>query len=377
MREENRYPDEAAAPELSPAETREAEAIERKKARRKRRRRRRLALLFLELVLLLLIGAGVYVVSKWNKIEKNEINVVVNPDIDKKTEEAMTGTTTLALFGVDSRDIKHKDKGVHGDVDMLLVIDNKTGEMKLASLYRDTLIAIDTENKLGKLTSAYFYGGAENAVNMINRNFDLTIEDYVTVNWAAVAVAVNDLGGVEIDVTEEMLSYKNQINGYILETVNGTGIPSTQIKHTGVQIADGIQAVAYCRVRYHAGDDVGRTRRQREVVRKLFDKVKKADPATLNKLLDDVLPMVQTSLTESEVLKLVSLLPKLHFAEGGMEAFPKEANRRTFTYNKGAVQAPETLVDVAGLLHTFLYGNESYTPSPMVKRLSTLIHNAK
>lgn len=354
-----------------------AEKEQGRKPARKRSRKRRFVILALEILLLLVIGAGVFVVSKWHKIDKNPIDALVNEDIDEDTLAAMSGYTTFALFGVDARDIKHTDKGVHGDVVMICSINNETGGVRLASIYRDTLVTQNTDNDLGKLTTTYFRGGAENAVNMLNRNFDLTIEDYITGNWRAVATAINDLGGVDVEITDEMLSYKNQINGYIAETVNSTGMPTTQITHTGLQHVDGIQAVAYCRIRYKSGDDVGRTRRQREVLKQMFELAKKADVLTLNKILDDCLPMIQTSLTEKEILQLVKLLPKLHMEEDGSEAFPKEKERRSLTYHKGAVQVPAPLITVTEHLHEFLYQSQSYTPSPMVKRISTLLDSVE
>ena len=347
-----------------------------KQRRRKKRRRRKIAILCVEMLLLVMVLGCVFVLSKWDLITKNRINAQINEDIDSEVEASMSGYTTYALFGVDARDLSTLESGTHGDVVMICSINNETGEIRLASIYRDTLLAIDEEtNKLGKMTTAYYNGGPEGAVNTLNRCFDLTIEDFATVNWAAVALAVNDLGGVTINVTDEMLSYKNQINGYIQSIVQTTGIPSTQIKETGPQTADGVQAVAYCRVRYQAGNDFGRTQRQREVLGQLFEKAKSADLLTLNNLVNDVLPNCMTSLTETEVLGLAGQLGKLHMQADGTAGFPSEELRIGTSYNGGDVLAPNSLVDVAQELHQFLYGTEKYNPSPTVQRLSALIES--
>ena len=347
--------------------------VSAKALRRKKRRRKRIAILCVELVLLLMVMACVFVLSKWDLIVKNRINAQINQDIDKEVEASMSGYTTYALFGVDARDVSHLDKGTHGDVVMICSINNQTGEIRLASIYRDTLLAIDEKtNKLGKMTTAYYNGGAEGAVNTLNRCFDLTIEDYATVNWAAVATAVNDLGGVTVNITDEMLSYKNQINGYIQSIVEATGIPSTQIKKTGPQLVDGVQAVAYCRIRYKAGNDFGRTERQREVISQLFEKAK-SNVLALNKVVDDVLPNCMTSLQETEVLGLAGKLGKLHMAADGTSGFPREGTYEAIKYNGGDTLAPNSLVDVARELHQFLYGTEKYNPSPTVQKISSLI----
>ena len=100
-----------------------------KALQRKKRRRRQIAILCVELFLLVMVLGCMFVLSKWDLITHNEIQAEVNEGIDQEVEEAMSGYTTYALFGVDSRDVVHLDKGVHGDVVMICSINNRTGEI--------------------------------------------------------------------------------------------------------------------------------------------------------------------------------------------------------------------------------------------------------
>ena len=353
---------------------RELRRRKRLKARRAKRRRTRILVFLVEAILLVLVLAGVYFVSAFEKLQKPEFteNEVETNDLDAEVEEAMTGFSTYALFGVDARDNETLDKGTHGDVVMIASVNNATGEVRLASIYRDTYLNISDDDSYGKLTTSYFQGGALNAINTLNKNFDLNITNYVTFNWAAVAIGINDLGGVEVDVPESMME-DQMLNGYTTLTAEATGIDSQLTYQAGPQTLDGVQAVAYCRIRYIAGDDYGRTSRQREVVEKVLEKAKKADIGTLNKIVNDVFPNVATNLGLTDILAMVPKVGSYYLGDEG--GFPSEDMRGNATINGGAMVVPVTLVDTAKALHEFLYGNDNYVPSPTVERISAVIES--
>lgn len=342
------------------------------KKRKAKRRRKRILLFLVEAVLLAIVLLGVYFVSVYEKLQKPEftLNDVETNDLEDGVGEAMTGYTTYALFGVDARDNATLDKGTHGDVVMVASVNNATGEVRLASIYRDTYLCITEEGKYGKLTGAYFEGGALNAINMLNKNFDLDITAYATFNWAAVAIVINDLGGVDVDVPESMMK-DQMLNGYTTLTAEATGINSRLTYEPGMQNLDGIQAVAYCRIRYIAGDDFGRTSRQREVAEKVLEKAKKADIGTLNKIVNDAFPNLATNMELTDIVKLLPKVSSYYMGEQG--GFPSEQMRANVTINGGAMVVPVTLVETAEELHRFLYDNESYVPSATVREISEKI----
>lgn len=180
------------------------------------------------------------------------------------------GYWTIAVFGVDSRD-GNLGKGALSDVEMLASINKKTGEIRLVSVFRDSYLHIsEKENDYDKINEAYFLGGHEQAVKALERNLNLHIDDYATFNWKAVVDAINVLGGVDIEISDKEFAY---INSFITETVNSTGVGSYQLEHSGMNHLDGVQAVAYARLRL-MDTDFNRTERQRKVLGQAMEKGK-------------------------------------------------------------------------------------------------------
>lgn len=257
------------------------------------------------LIAALFMFGVIYVYAKWSKIDTKAIkaeDIVINEEVKKnKNVDLGDGFTNVALFGVDSRD---GDLGEGNRTDCIIVasLNNKTKEIKMVSVYRDTLLDL-SEGTYQKCNAAYSYGGPVLAINMLNMNLDLDIQDYVTVDFGAIADAVDLLGGIEIEVTEEELPYINQ---YIPETATSAGKAANLLQSAGLQKLDGTQATTYARIRSTAGGDFTRTERQRLVIEKMFEKAKMADIGTLNAIIDKVFPQVSTSFTLPEILKYAS-----------------------------------------------------------------------
>ena len=209
---------------------------------------------------------------------------------------------------------------------------------------------------------------------MLNMNFDLNITDYVTVGWGAVADTVDALGGIEIDVDESEIGH---LNNYQVETSQSLGRKYTKLTQTGLVNLDGIQAVSYCRIRYTAGDDFKRAERQREVIQALADKAQSValkNPATLNKIANDVFPSTATSLTLNEILSLLSDIASYKIVD--TTGFPTEQYRATGVIgSKGDCVIPADLATNVTLMHEFLFGDTSYTPSSEVQEYSAKIHS--
>ena len=104
---------------------------------------------------------------------------------------------------------------------------------------------------------------------MLNKNLDLDITDFVTVDFNAVIKAVDLLGGIDIDLTDEEVKW---LNAYLIETSQVTGVSYENVAASGTQHLSGIQAMAYCRIRYTEGWDYKRTERQRLVLEKILQR---------------------------------------------------------------------------------------------------------
>ncbi len=347
-------------------------------AKAKKKRRMRRILFAVEGVLLLVVLAGLFVISKWDMIQKASFgkkDVHIN-ELSENTIQSMEGYRTIAIFGAD-------EEGSHSDVIMIANINNKTNEVTLTSVLRDTYwnvpdLTHGDEEKYAKANNAYHTGGDLGALNALNKNLDLNITEYVTVNWYAVSQVVDRLGGMEIDVPESMMG---EINGYITNTQaeasswapNGPGKGekgTTQIKGPGLQTLDGLQTVAYCRIRHGNGGDDGRTRRQREVVNQILEKAKKQDIGTLLNLCEVIFPEIRTNLTLADVLGLAPNLGDY-----------KIVNQFPFPYHQvdalvgssGSVKVPLGLADDVAQLHKDLFGDENYEPSATVEQISNKI----
>lgn len=332
-----------------------------KKAKRRKKRR---IILAVEIVILLIVVIMLYAWSKLGKIDFNDIGETEKNALDKKTEKMLSGYQNIALFGLDNRDNGNLEKG-RSDTIMVASINNDTKEVHLVSVYRDTMLDIDGEGTYRKCNAAYNDGPA-NAINMLNRNLDLDIEDYVTCDFTALADVVDAIGGVEIDVDSEEQFWINEY--YMRETQEFTGRKTSKVE-TGLVNLDGVQAVCYCRIRYTAGGDFGRASRQREVLSKIIEKAKQADAGTINKLIDAVFPKISTSFTASELVGLAGAYKDYTLAD--TSGFPFD--KCTGDFGSGSVDVPCTLESNVRKLYQILYNETDYEPSEKVQEISEAI----
>ena len=354
----------------------------RRRARRRSRRKKgnwftrmkmwqRVLVCFAGVLICLVGSAGLYVMAKWNKIDTQEIraeDLIINEEVKQNKEiDLGEGYTNVALFGVDSRD-GNLGKGNRTDCIIVASLNNETKEIKMVSVYRDTLLDL-SEGTYQKCNAAYSYGGPVMAVNMLNMNLDLDIQDYVTVDFGAIADAIDLLGGIEIDVTDEEAYY---ISEYLQETADSAGKEAHFLDYGGHLNLDGAQATTYARIRSTAGGDFTRTERQRLVIEKMFEKALTADLGTINAIVDAVFPQVSTSFTLQEILTYASAYNQ--YTLGDNMGFPADNTTDTLS-ELGSVVIPQDLVSNVTQLHEFLFGTTDYTPSSTVQTINANIIN--
>ena len=329
--------------------------------------RRFVILAVAEVIVLVGIFAYAYVLKQYNKIQRLDFNEasVKNQNLSIEKLQAMDeGYWNIAVFGIDSRD-SSIGRGNNSDVIIIVNINKGTGEIKLVSVFRDTYLKIG-DDSYNKINAAYCLGGPQQAIKALNEDMDLNITDYVTFNWKAVATAINILGGVDIELSKSEFAY---INAFITETVNGTGIGSVQLEHAGMNHLDGVQAVAYARLRL-MDNDYARTERQRKIIKLCFDKCKTADAKTLNDLLGNMLSMVATNMTWQHGIDAIAQLEMYHFGDTG--GFPF-ARGEAVIGKRGSCVIPQTLESNVSQLHKFFYDVDGYDPSETVKTISAKI----
>lgn len=344
---------------------------------RARKKRNRIILFIVEivvLVIMLLILWGVFKGTKTTRFDIAEDDITVNPKVEEN--EAMKGYRNIALFGVDARD-NSLGKGNRTDTIMVASVNQDTGDIKLVSVYRDTYLNLSNDS-YNKCNSAYAKGGPEMAMNMLNMNLDLDITNYVTVGFKGVIDTIDALGGVEIDVTEAEIEH---LNSYQISMVGTTkdnihfeadaGKDYTPVTKPGRQTLNGLQATAYCRIRY-VGNDFKRAERQRTVLMQMAEKAKTMDVTKLNKILNSTFENVATNLTIQEIGELLTDIGKYNITES--DGFPFADSRATGSIGgKGSCVVPTTLQSNVIKLHEFLFEDQEYKPSAEVQEYSNKI----
>lgn len=379
MAQQAKKPVKKASGSGSRGEARAKNAPARKKAEAKskeKKKRGKILLFIVEIFVLLLMVVVLYGVLKTEKVGKVELaeeDIVINEEVKVKEETTMKGYRNIALFGVDST-TGALTKNTRSDTIMIASINQDTGECKLVSVYRDTYLNLgnDTYNKCN---SAYAKGGPMQAINMLNMNLDLNITDFITVGFEGLTDTIDALGGVEIDVLQSEISHLNnyQISmvGKSSDGINFTATAGTDyipVTTAGKQVLNGLQATAYCRIRY-VGNDFQRTQRQRTVLLAIAEKVKTASPSTLNEIANNVFGEVYTSLDLSEILELLGDAAKYQVVD--QSGFPTDDMLATGTIgSKGSCIVPLSLADNVKWLHQFLFDDQDYEPSAAVQEYS-------
>ena len=325
-------------------------------------------------ILLIAIGVMYIVVTTTTEVDRKAIdieNITINDEVaenlNEKEESTTLGYRNIALFGVDSRE-GELGKGTRSDSMIIASINQDTQEIKLISVFRDTYLNLSNDT-YNKCNAAYAKGGPEQAISMLNANMDLNITDYVTVGFGGLIDAINALDGIEIDVTESEISH---LNNYQLCMAEEMGVSYIPVEKSGKQLLNGMQATAYCRIRYTKGDDFRRAERQRDVLSAMMTKAKGASVSELTDVVNAVLPQVETSLGVNEILSVLGSVAGYDVVVS--DGFPFEEYRVGANVgSKGSCVIPNDLEENVIHLHELLYPEEQYTPSKQVQTISAEI----
>lgn len=304
----------------------------------------------LVLVILLVAIVGLtfaFIHSKLSKIQQIDLNED-DLSVSTQVEENLSEYRNIAIFGVDSRNDSY-DKGNRSDCIIIASINNKTKEVKLISVYRDTYVQIEGHG-LDKITHAYSYGEAPLAIKTLNTNLDLNIKEFVTVNFDTVKEVVDCVGGISMPITKEEVNH----------------IPG--INKAGTYTLTGEQVLAYSRIRYASGGDYKRTERMRDVLTATANKVKTLNVSQLNKFVDQILPKVYTNITASDIFALMPSIASYKITDS--IGWPYETKGKTMDRWYGI---PITLESNVIQLHKEAFGEPNYIPSDTVKEISNKI----
>ena len=319
--------------------------------------------IFFTLLFIVLIVAGVafgYMKSKLDKITYTYIPLE-DINMNEGIAESLKNYRNILLLGVDSRDVTTND-GSRSDAIIIVSINKETKDVNLISVYRDTYLDLGEDYGLDKITHAHAYEGPALTISALNRNLDLNISEYVTVNFEIVAEIIDMMGGIEIDVKESELY---DMNKYISDTSENTGIESSRLTHSGKQTLDGVQAVTYARIRKNSGGDYKRTERMRTVLTATFNKAKKMSISDINEIADKVLPSIQSNISQSEIISLIPQVFSYNIKDN--VGWPYETKGITLDRWYGV---PVTLESNVKKLHEEMFGKVDYVPTKTVQDIS-------
>lgn len=318
---------------------------------------------------------------------KNVLNKEFDRDTIKTSKSALASEDyiNIALFGIDPRDGEFNST-THTDSIIIVTVNNKTHTITLTSIFRDSLFRMtdfDGEMVLTKANNAYFYGGPEEAINVLNTNLDMNIKDYAVVNFSGLATIIDALGGIDANITD---MEQFHLNNYLVETREITGMDSPDVKKSGNVHLNGLQATAFCRIRYSEftapdgtvyKEDYGRTARQRFVMTQIFNLAKTAGAdkmiKTAKKILEngtkDGNKIMETSLSWDTILDMIPIA--MDCSLGDTQGFPYTTYTPEFNEPYYGYVVPVGLVDNVALLHKTLFPDVTYEPSTVLRA----IHN--
>ena len=362
-----------------------------KKSRKYKKMRRRKIIFGIEITVLLIISGILFVyawinrsMDKMNQDTLDSSQIQINSEVKANTDlSQMSGTQVIALVGVDARGVEGSElaESMNSDTIILCCIDHDKQEIRMVSIMRDTWMNMakytDEYYEFDKANSAYNRGGPESMLSMLNTNLDFALTDYVTVNFKALADAIDVLGGLDIEMTNAECVHANNYNREVSEAqgVEYEAIPYDEDlgdDYSEVRHVSGALATSYARIRYGGGDDAKRTSRQRIVINLMVQKLKQ-NPTKIPEILDKVMGNVSTSLTKNEILELG--MHAVTYTMGTSYAYPFQ-----LCYGENVVNAlgedvviPVTLEFNVRELHEYLYPRLSYEPSAAVTEYSDYI----
>ncbi|MCD8325236.1 MAG: LCP family protein [Lachnospiraceae bacterium] len=298
------------------------------------------------------------------KVDIPEEEVQIQEEV--KESEEMKGYRNIALFGLDST-VGELTKNTRSDTMIIASVNQDTGEVKLLSVYRDTYLNLG-DDTYSKCNAAYARGGPQQAISMLNANFDLDITDFVAIGFEGLKEVIDVLGGIYLEIDEEEIQY---VNGYQLSMAVDLDISYTEITEAEYQLVDGLQAVAYCRIRATAGSDFTRTARQREVLMAIMEVAQQTDVATLTKAVNVGAQYIATSVDIEDMIELAGQISEYNITdEGGVPT----ADQRVFAdLSCGDSIVTTDLTATASYVHEVLFGQTDYEVSDNLQSISATI----
>lgn len=335
--------------------------MEKRSDRHKKTKKKKKNALNIFLIILLIIAllggsvlAGMYFFakSKLDNIQTTELPTTpekLDIPVDKVPDDP--NIINILLMGVDSRD--KSDPG-HSDAMMILTVDKTHNKLKLSSIMRDSYVSIDGYEDQ-KITNAHELGGALLSIKTVNKNYNMNIKDFVQVNFMGLEKIIDSVGGLQLNLSLEEAKTANM---YIKEAADLEHKTPPYLTRGGSLKLNGLQAVAYARIRYVGNADFQRTERQRTVLTAVFKKLASTNITDIPKAADAIIPYVQTSLKSDEMMSLATYILTHKMTNPIQTRVPYDG-----LYKNEVIKGADVLTwdkqATIDKLHQFIFENES------------------
>ena len=300
----------------------------------------------LELIIGVFAGVNIYADSLLNRMGRTD---AFNND-DVYSYESNRNVDNIALLGIDA----DEGSGARSDVMKIISLDFDNGKIKISSIQRDNIVYQPLMDRYEKLNHAYWRSGVQGTLSSINYNFDLDVTQYVLFDFDSVEEIVDILGGVDIELSASEAGY--------------LGLGSAGTYHL-----DGAQTLSFSRIR-SVDSDYERMSRQNRVIDALISSLKDRSPIDLLNIVDDVLPYIETNLSNGAIKSYVTRLLGFDLSNIEQYQFPKDGYESQLTSLTLYGYSPQyVLKDFSGeveSLHRFIYGeDDDYTASERVLKV--------
>lgn len=278
----------------------------------------------------------------------------ISPEVDEQLKDYRN----IALLGIDTAKIEDKE-GNRSDAIVIVSIHEKTKDVKIFSVYRDTYLELEDPYRLDKINHAYAFGGKDAALKALNKNLELNIRQVVVLPWDAVSKIVDSMGGVEVEILAGEVAYMNKSLSQ-----------GSQIAGPGLQTINGEQAVLYSRIRKDSVEgDLRRNERFKIVLLAAFEKAQNYELNQLISIMNEVLDEVDSNMENVDIVELF-----LDMSYEIQNSFEWPYEKKGMMYHSVYYLVPVDLEQNVERLHQEVFGQTDYQAGEYVQSVSRSIH---
>lgn len=268
----------------------------------------------------------------------------------------------FAIFGIDKCTATFQNSSKPNMI-VIVSINKESKDIKLCSILPETYLNYYPSLYL-QCDTIYARYGAQQTLDILNRNLDLDMQDYIVIDYKGITNIINELGGIQLEIEENDIEIINAYQDCIADDLRISD-QYTDITTAGIQTLDGIQAGAYTKRFRGQSDDYHQTARQRKVITQVLEQSKNLNTSELKNICDNNYSYILTTFTDKNIKNILGDIEKYDIVDS--KAFPFSDNMMRLNLNSnGDYIIPLDLETNVTMLHEFLFNDSEYSPSDEV-----------